>query len=183
MLPFRLRSFHGLLRPSRTSLRQLAFAVVFAFTSPLMARAAGVTPASLVPPGAQPLIATTATGVQIYSCELDKTGHLGWVFQHPRATLYDSAGRAVIEHDVGPSWQATDGSRIVGHVISQVPSASPNSIAQLLLETKSTADGILAGVRYVQRIDTVGGIPPSEPCAQEHQVGSSPYLARYIFLQ
>lgn len=151
--------------------------------SPFAANAADATPPSLVPSGAQPFAATTATGVQMYSCEFDSAHHLGWVFQHPDATLYDGAGQASIQHGAGPSWQAGDGSRIVGRMVAQAPSANPNSIPQLLLETHSTAEGSLSGVRFVQRLDTAGGVSPSEPCVREHQAGSSPYFARYIFLK
>jgi hypothetical protein len=151
--------------------------------SPFAANAADATPPSLVPSGAQPFAVTTATGVQMYSCEFDSAHRLGWVFQHPEATLYDGAGQASIQHGAGPSWQAGDGSRIVGRMVAQAPSANPNSIPQLLLETHSTAEGSLSGVRFVQRLDTAGGVSPSEPCVREYQAGSSPYFARYIFLK
>ncbi|AMV47154.1 hypothetical protein ATN79_41515 [Paraburkholderia caribensis] len=152
-------------------------------TSPFAANAADATPPSLVPAGAQPFAVMTATGVQMYSCEFDSGHRLGWVFQHPEATLYDGAGQASIQHGAGPSWQAADGSRIVGRVVAQAPGANPNSIPQLLLETHSTSEGSLSVARFVQRLDTAGGVSPSEPCVREHQSGSSPYFARYIFLK
>ena len=170
----------GALRQSAS--RAAALACV-ALMSPVAANATDPTPPALVPSGAQPFAITTATGVQIYTCEYDTTRHLVWVFQHPKATLYDAAGQASIQHDAGPSWEAADGSRIVGRVLAQAPSAHPNSIAQLLLETHSTAEGSMSVVRFVQRLDTVGGMPPAESCVSEHQTGSSPYFARYIFLK
>lgn len=150
---------------------------------PFAANAADVTPPSLVPSGAQPFAVTTATGVQMYSCEFDSAHRLGWVFQRPNATLYDDAGQVSIQHGAGPSWEAADGSRIVGKVIAQAPGANANSIPQLLLEAHSTAEGSLSGVRFVQRLDTAGGASPSAPCVSEHQAGSSPYFARYVFLK
>ncbi|ALK29911.1 hypothetical protein bpln_1g10910 [Burkholderia plantarii] len=123
-----------------------------------------------------------ASGVQIYACEFDAQHRLQWVFKQPRAVLYDDSGREVLRHGAGPSWQAGDGSRIVGQVRAQQPSATPGSIPQLLLLTHGTdAAGLLAGVRYVQRIHTVGGTAPAAPCASEHQSGSVPYLAQYVF--
>jgi hypothetical protein len=140
---------------------------------------------SVAEPAGTQLVATfTATGVQVYSCEFDASHHLTWAFKHPEATLYDASGRAVIHHDAGPSWQADDHSRIVGRVVGQTASQTPGSIPQLLLETKSTGpDGMLSGVRYVQRLDTVGGVAPTSGCVTEHQIGESPYLAHYTFLK
>jgi hypothetical protein len=137
---------------------------------------------SIDPPQAERVATTTASGVQVYSCEYDVQRHLGWVFKNPQATLYDASGQALIRHAAGPSWEADDGSRIVGHVLAQTPSESAASVPQLLLETHSTAaSGMLSAVRYVQRVNTVGGVMPASPCSAEHEIGSSPYIANYIF--
>ncbi|MEM5388498.1 DUF3455 domain-containing protein [Paraburkholderia phymatum] len=133
-------------------------------------------------PDARAFLSATASGVQIYACEYGSDHTLGWVFRQPHATLYDANGAAVIEHSAGPSWQARDGSRIEGHVIAQKPSDMPDSVPQLLLQTRSTgAQGSLASTRYVQRVKTVGGVKPTGPCTAEHQPGSSPYIATYLF--
>lgn len=145
---------------------------------------AGDAPASTpVPESAQSIIATAATGVQVYSCELDRNHHLIWTFQHPEAKLYDANGVPIIEHGAGPSWQASDGSRIIGKVITQAPSGSAGSIPQLLLAAHAVANGSLSSVRFVQRLDTVGGVPPTPACSVEHELGSFPYFARYVFLK
>lgn len=134
------------------------------------------------PPDAHAVLSTTASGVQIYSCEYGPGHTLGWVFRQPRATLYDAHGAAVVEHSAGPSWAAGDGSRIEGKIIAQKPSDTPDSVPQLLLQTHSTgAQGLLASVRYVQRTRTVGGAKPAASCTTEHEAGSSPYLATYVF--
>ncbi|CAB3749407.1 DUF3455 domain-containing protein [Paraburkholderia humisilvae] len=146
------------------------------------AQSAVPTAASLTPVNAQPFASTTATGVQIYSCEYDSSHHLSWLFRNPQATLYDSLGRPVFHHDAGPSWQADDGSRIVGHPVAQMASASTGSIPQLLLETTSAEKpGQLSSVRYVQRLNTVGGNAPATMCTAEHQIAYSPYFANYVF--
>ncbi|MBB2926520.1 DUF3455 domain-containing protein [Paraburkholderia silvatlantica] len=50
------------------------------------------------------------------------------------------------------------------------------------LETHSTgSQGMLASVRYVRRVRTVGGVKPAASCSTEHESGSSPYIATYIF--
>lgn len=137
---------------------------------------------SIDPPSAERVVTTTASGVQVYSCEYDAQHQLGWVFKNPQATLYDSSGHALIRHSAGPSWEADDGSRIVGHVIAQTPSETAASVPQLLLETRSTAaSGMLSPIRYVQRVNTVGGVMPASSCSTEHQLGNSPYIANYIF--
>jgi Protein of unknown function (DUF3455) len=120
--------------------------------------------------------------VQTYSCEFDAQHHLGWVFRSPQATLFDARGHAAAWHVAGPSWGAQDGSRIEGRVLAQRPSETLASIPQLLLETHSTSGiGTLSVVRYVQRVHTVGGLMPTAPCSTEHEIGSSPYLADYVF--
>uniref|UniRef100_E1TJC2 DUF3455 domain-containing protein n=1 Tax=Burkholderia sp. (strain CCGE1003) TaxID=640512 RepID=E1TJC2_BURSG len=140
--------------------------------------------ASIDPPQGQPIMTLTASGIQIYSCEFDAQHRLGWVFQSPQATLFDRSGHAAVRHAAGPSWEAEDGSRIVGRVLSQRPSDNPASVPQLLLQTHSTAgSGVLSAVRYVQRIHTVGGVMPAGACTTQGQVGSSPYLADYVFYQ
>lgn len=140
------------------------------------------TTSSIEPQQAERVMTLTASGVQVYSCEPDAQHRLGWVFKSPQATLFDASGQAVVQHGAGPSWQAGDGSRIVGHVLAQKPSETKGSIPQLLLETHSTAaSGTLSSVRYVQRLNTVGGSMPEAPCATEHQIGKSPYLANYVF--
>ncbi|QBR00858.1 DUF3455 domain-containing protein [Paraburkholderia sp. 7MH5] len=143
---------------------------------------AGPAGASIDPPQAERVMTLNASGVQNYSCEYDAQHRLGWVFKSPQATLFDASGHAVVRHGAGPSWEAEDGSRIVGHVIAQRPSETAASIPQLLLETHGAGGaGTLSAIRYVQRVDTVGGLMPSAPCSTEHQIGSSPYLAEYVF--
>jgi hypothetical protein len=159
--------------------RACCFAIAVS-SLPMMTRAFAIT--SIDPPDAQAVLSTTAAGVQIYSCEYDANHALGWKFVRPSATLYDAHGAAVIQHGAGPSWQANDGTRIVGSVIAQLPSDTPGSVPQLLLAAKSTgARGELGDVRYVRRSQTVGGAMPAAACDVEHAQGSSPYLATYTF--
>lgn len=141
--------------------------------------------ASIDPPQGRPFLTTTASGVQIYSCEYDVGHRLEWVFKSPRATLYNTSGQPVVDHAAGPSWQAGDGSRITGKVLAQIPGDAPGSIPQLLLEAHRASggpgNGLLSDIRYVQRINTSGGVKPTAACSVEHAMGSSPYIANYIF--
>lgn len=156
------------------------------FVSSMLAACAtgpeGPANSSIDPPQAERVMTLVATGVQTYSCEFDAQHQLGWVFRSPQATLYDASGRAAVWHIAGPTWGAQDGSRIVGQVLAQRASETPASIPQLLLEAHSTSGmGMLSVVRYVQRVHTVGGLMPTAPCLTEHENGSSPYFADYVF--
>lgn len=143
---------------------------------------AGPVSASITPPQGERVMTLVASGVQTYSCEFDAKHRLEWQFRSPQATLFDANGHAAVRHGAGPSWEAEDGSRIVGHVLAQQPSETPASVPQLLLETHGTAgSGALSAVRYVQRVHTVGGLAPKAACSTEHEIGSSPYLADYVF--
>ena len=54
-----------------------------------------------------------ATGVQIYECKTTDTG-ASWSLLAPRADLFDDKGKLVATHFGGPTWQAQDGSTVVG---------------------------------------------------------------------
>ncbi len=163
---------------SQTALATVALSMLGACATPPAAPAS----TSIDPPQAERVMTLAASGVQTYSCEFDAQHHLGWVFRSPQATLFDSSGHAAVRHGAGPSWEAEDGSRIVGRVVAQQPSETRASIPQLLLEAHSTAgSGTLSSMRYVQRLHTVAGLMPATPCSTEHQLGSSPYLADYVF--
>lgn len=150
--------------------------------APVSSSAGSSASSSITPPQGTRAMTLAASGVQNYSCEFDAQHRLGWVFKSPQAMLFDTSGHAAVRHGAGPSWEAEDGSKILGHVLAQQPSETPASIPQLLLETHATgASGALADVRYVQRLHTVGGLAPQAPCSTEHQIGSSPYLADYVF--
>src|SRR6266511_6056906 len=95
-----------------------------------------------------------AIGVQIYSCN-----GVVWGFVAPRANLYDDHGKLIITHFAGPTWQAKDGSRVVGRLVDSI-TVDPTAIPWLLLSASTTPgpDGDrLVATTYVQRIATTGG--------------------------
>lgn len=142
-------------------------------------------PPALQPADAQQTIASlSATGVQVYVCKRDQTSQLAWALKGPQADLYDSSHKLVLKHYAGPTWEAPDGSKITGKVLRQAPNTTePGSIPLLLLQATSTdGPGLLASVRYVQRLNTQGGAAPAEPCTQEGQESRVPYRANYVFL-
>ena len=142
-----------------------------------------VAPELAVPNGNVLLIKAFATGVQNYLCSQGKSG-FEWTFKGPQAGLADAAGRAIGKHYAGPTWEASDGSKVVGRAVASLAGESGDAIPQLLLvSTENQGSGVFAGVKTIQRLETKGGLAPSEPCAAD-QLGrlvQSPYTATYYF--
>jgi hypothetical protein len=125
-----------------------------------------------------------AVGVQIYSCNATADG-FAWGLVAPRANLYGDNGKLVATHSGGPTWQARDGSTVVGSVVARVKVAG--TIDWLLLSADSSAgpDGDrLAHTTFVQRIATTGGVAPATANCNLSTVGTReeiPYTADYLF--
>jgi hypothetical protein len=141
-------------------------------------------PESLRPPADELMtLKAHAKGVQIYSCRTakDDIARYEWALLGPEATLTDPAGRKVARHFAGPTWAANDGSEVVGEVVARAD--SPGAIPMLLLKAKSTTGkGRFGGVRSIQRLNTVGGVPQA-PCTA-HEAGQEArvdYSADYYF--
>jgi hypothetical protein len=110
-----------------------------------------------------------AVGVQIYRCTADKddAARFAWLLKAPEADLFDHSGNRVGKHYAGPTWEARDGSKVVGEVAARADSPDPSAVAWLLLNAKSTSgSGVFGSVRFVQRLRTVGGIAPPDGCNQ-----------------
>lgn len=144
-------------------------------------------PAPLQSPPTEVLALTAqATGVQIYECgaKKDNPTQFEWVFKAPEAQLFDSAGRRIGTHYAGPSWEANDGSKVVGEVKARDNGPDATAIPWLLLSAKSTSGtGVLSQTKSIQRVRTVGGKAPTEGC-NATQVGKEtrvPYKATYYF--
>ena len=141
----------------------------------------------LVPPvGNVPFLAAHATGTQNYACNATATG-FAWTFTGPRANLYDLRGRVIITHFAGPTWQATDGSKVVG-ALSGSKVVDPDSIAWLLLtgtpSPAPTGGGLLAKTTFIQRLLTHGGLAPAADTCNARTAGQAaavPYTAEYVF--
>ncbi|BAY45140.1 hypothetical protein SAMD00079811_27420 [Scytonema sp. HK-05] len=139
-----------------------------------------------VPPNQVLLLGERATGVQIYECKA-KSGNANqfeWTFVAPEAKLLGEQDNNNIKHYAGPTWEANDGSKVVGQVKASFDSPSPNAIPWLLLQAKShEGNGILSKVTYIQRVDTVGGKPPVQGCDRK-SVGTQKrvnYTSDYFF--
>jgi hypothetical protein len=127
-----------------------------------------------------------ATGVQIYRCQPAKgdPAQFEWSLKQPEATLFTKAGSTIGKHYAGPTWEASDGSKVMGEVIARANSPAPNAIPWLLLNAKSTSGtGIFSAVRSIQRLHTAGGAAPADGCSQT-QAGQElrvSYSADYWF--
>jgi hypothetical protein len=121
-----------------------------------------------------------AKGVQIYVCSV-KEGAAEWHFKAPEAMLTDAQGRPFAKHYAGPTWEAPDGSKIVGEVLASEPAPKAGAIPWLLLSTKSSGAGAFAGARFAQRVNTSGGIAPGGACPAPGTERRIDYMADYIF--
>jgi hypothetical protein len=138
-------------------------------------------PAKLAPPQERPLVGKYAgKGVQIYDCRVKGAAN-DWDFKAPEAELTDAQGRPFAKHYAGPTWEAPDGSKIVGKVLANEPAPKAGAIPWLLLSTESSGSGVLAGVRFVQRVSTSGGVGPSGACPTVGTEQRVDYTADYIF--
>jgi hypothetical protein len=142
-----------------------------------------VPPPLAVPSGNELAFAVDADGAQVYACTAGAGGAFGWVFQAPEAKLSEPGGPAAGTHYAGPTWESTDGSKVVG---AKVEAATPDATAipWLLLRAASHAgNGRMAEVTFVQRVRTSGGNPPQGGCDAAHAgaVSRVPYRAVYCF--
>ena len=174
----------------RLARRLVAGLVTLAAVLPLAAAAqaqAPVSPHSLLPShGNRPYLIGHGSGVQIYRCSTTTNG-LAWTFVAPRADLTDNHGQVIIKHFGGPTWQANDGSKVVGSVVSSL-TVSPTAVPWLLLSATTTpapgGGGLLADTTFVQRLFTVGGVAPAASTCAAANVGATaevPYTAEYVF--
>ena len=140
-------------------------------------------PTLAIPDDSQLAFHHDAVGVQIYTCQATKTGY-AWTFQAPEAKLFDRPRHAVLTHYAGPTWESvSDHSKVVAKKVAEF-SAHADAIPELLLQVTSHAgEGTLAGVTYIQRLHTTGGLAPTGGCDEGH-VGATArvdYTAIYTF--
>lgn len=135
-------------------------------------------PDSLKPAAGESLaLVVPAKGDQIYECRAGK-----WAFVAPEAELFNRAGKKIGRHYAGPHWESLDGSRIVGAVKARADAPRAGDIPWLLLSAKSVgAEGAFSKVTSIQRVTTMGGSAPIEPCSQDGRRVRVPYTADYYF--
>lgn len=140
----------------------------------------------LVPAGEVLTLRAHAVGAQIYRCSADKNdaSRFEWLLKAPEADLFDQSGERLGKHYAGPTWEARDGSKVVGEVAARADSSDANAVAWLLLTVKAASgSGVFTSIRFVQRLRTAGGTAPREECnpgAAGTEV-RAPYSAEYWF--
>lgn len=142
-------------------------------------------PAVSPPPGNYPFLVGHATGVQVYVCKTkgDDPSKFEWSLKGPEADLTNEKGQKIVKHYGGPTWEARDGSKVVGEVQKKADAPKPRAIPWLLLKAKSNkGPGIFAKVTYIQRVDTEGGVAPAAGCDQATNTDARVrYKANYYF--
>lgn len=127
-----------------------------------------------------------AKGVQIYACKAkaESASTFEWSLKAPDAELTDDAGQKVGKHYGGPTWEASDGSKVVGQKKAQVDATEAGAIPWLLVDAKSNeGQGRMSGVQSIQRVATSGGKAPADGCDAAHAGAEVkvPYTAVYYF--
>ncbi len=138
------------------------------------------------PPGQILVVTARAQGAQVYICSADKADatQWHWTLTGPEADLFGAKGEKIGTHFAGPTWESTDGSRVVGEVVARDDGPDPDAIPWLLLAAKArSGKGVFDTVQSIQRVFTVGGKVPSSGCSAQSQgqVARAPYAATYYF--
>jgi len=161
--------------------------------------------------GFAPFLVGHAVGTQDYVC-LPSAGGASWTFFGPQATLFTEIKfgaldikQQIITHFLSPNpdekgtaratWQSSFDSSAVWAKIKQ-PSTDEKfvargAIAWLLLEVVGSEPGPTRGTslnptKFIQRLNTAGGVAPSTGCSDVSNVGSTalvPYTADYYFFR
>ena len=146
------------------------------------ASAQSAAPDAVAAPGLSVVATLHADGAQIYACQPDAAGKLGWRFREPIATLMRD-GKTVGRHYVGPSWALDDGGLLVGKVVASAPGATAADVASLKLDIVSRRGaGLFEGVTTIQRLYVKGGAAAGG-CDTEGATLAVPYSADYVFLK
>jgi Protein of unknown function (DUF3455) len=176
---------HPRITASKTT-AALLFAVVAGGASANGSAADPVPDALRAPAGQVLAIAARGVGVQIYACTPAKDDplHYTWTLKAPEAELRDKWGKPLGKHYGGPTWEAVDGSKVVGELVAKTEGSDATAIPWLLLRAKSTSgSGVFSGITSIQRLRTVGGKAPATGCDAEHAGTETriPYSADYHF--
>jgi hypothetical protein len=152
-----------------------------------------VPPEIALPTGSTEVLHVYARGVQVYRCTRDfkDTSRYVWTFQEPRADLFTSAdyrqktGTHFLNDAKNPTWVLSNDDKVSGKKLRQSSSKDSLSIPWLLLgSVPESGKGRLAGVTYIQRLYTQGGVAPAK--AEKSQSGKLlevPYTAEYLFFR
>jgi hypothetical protein len=127
---------------------------------------------------------TLPNSVQIYTCKQTGQG-ITWSGPDPDAILISRDKTMTVHHYKGPTWEATDGSIVKsdGAQAKHFLPANQNAVHWLELPAHDPAKQF-ANVTFIHRIETSGGLPPSDkPCDAQHAGDQArvSYSATYLF--
>lgn len=173
-------------KPLKTS---LALSAVLLALSCAVQAASDVPAPVQVPAGNMPAMTARGAGDLTYECrKANSTDPYAdaheWAFAGPNAVLYDARNAAVGKYYAGPTWEHQDGSKVTGKQLAVAPGAAGSIPLQLVQASPATGQGVMTGVTYIQRLNTVGGIAPKEkPCAAANAGAKElvKYQADYVF--
>jgi hypothetical protein len=150
---------------------------------PFAASAQQVPPQIQAPANEHLLLQVHAKGDQVYTCKEGVT-QFAWTLKAPDAQLLDKDGKPFGKHFAGPSWEASDGSRVTGKAVVDAPSPDADSIPWLLVNiVNHEGTGVLSRATSIQRLNTKGGKAPASGCDAAHagQEVRVSYSADYLF--
>ena len=169
-------------------MRKLVAAAVAASLSMLAQAQMDLPEAVRVPAGNKAVMTATGVGELTYECKAkaaDATA-FEWTFVGPMAKLMDAkTQKEVGKYYGGPTWESMDGSKVTGKQVAIAPAAAGNIPMQLVKTEPAMGNGAMTGITYIQRVNTKGGVAPSDPCTSA-AAGSKktvPYQADYVFFR
>ncbi len=123
--------------------------------------APSVPDAVAVPSGNKVAMVLVGEGLLTYECRANAAGAptpFGWSPPAPDAQLKEKGGAIVGKYYPGPTWEHNDGSKVTGKQLAVSP-ATTGIALQLVQANPATGRGMMNGVTYIQRLNTVGGTP------------------------
>jgi hypothetical protein len=161
---------------------RISLALLFAFCGSLesqLRQSLMFVPDNLKPPPNERLTRLAhADGDQVYVCDGSS-----WILSRPDAKLLNDSGKQIGSHFAGPTWEWSDGSRVMAQPVASA-TRNPDSIPLLLLKaTNHQGEGVMKRVTSIQRLSTEGGKAPAAGCDAQHkgQEARSHYTALYLF--
>lgn len=122
----------------------------------------------------------TARGRMHFVCSYDAKGFY-WRFSHPSGGLYRGNTKV---GTLTSDWSitASDGTTLKMSVLTNGPRRSAEDLTDAVFKASAPKKGTFAGVRYVERTNTRGGMPLTKCSAsQQGQRLSRPFEADYTF--
>ena len=161
-----------------------ALATILLAAAPAYAQMMDVPAAVRPPAGQQAAMTWTGVGELTYECraKADDAVAFEWAFVAPDAKLSDAKTKAAKgRYYGGPTWEAADGGKITGKQVAVAPAAAGNIPFQLV--KTEPGSGSMKDVTYIQRVNTTGGVAPSEPCngSMKGTKKTVHYSADYVF--